>query len=79
VRALALALAPHWRAGAGRVHVSGCSKGCALNARAITLVAGAEGFSLVENGFARDEPISRRLDLAACQQELNRISAGARV
>jgi precorrin-3B synthase len=79
VRALALALAPHWRAHAGRVHVSGCAKGCALNARAVTLVAGDGGFSLVEDGFARDRPIARRLDLAACQQQLNRISTGARV
>jgi precorrin-3B synthase len=79
VRAAALALAPYWRTGAGRVHVSGCAKGCALNARAVTLVAAADGFSLVENGFARDEPIARGLDLATCQQELNRISAGARV
>jgi sulfite reductase beta subunit-like hemoprotein len=78
-RALALALAPHWQAGAGRVHVSGCAKGCALNARAVTLVAGEGGFSLVENGFARDEPIARGLDLAACQQKLKRILAGARV
>ncbi|WP_294536255.1 precorrin-3B synthase [uncultured Rhodoblastus sp.] len=79
VRALALALAPHWRSGSGRVHVSGCAKGCALNARAVTLVAGEGGFSLVPNGFARDEPVARGLDLAACQQELHRISAGARV
>jgi hypothetical protein len=41
--------------------------------------ADAERFSLVENGFARDEPSARRLDLAARQQHLNRISTGARV
>ena len=38
-----------------------------------------ESFSLVENGFAGDEPIARRLDLAARQKRLNRISTGARV
>jgi putative ribosome biogenesis GTPase RsgA len=41
--------------------------------------ARAESFSLVENGLARDEPTARRLDLAARQQRLNRISTGARV
>jgi precorrin-3B synthase len=79
VRTAALALAPYWRVDAGRVHVSGCVKGCALHGRALTLVASMEGFSLVENGFAGDETVARRLDLAACQQELSRISTGARV
>ncbi|MGO9392313.1 precorrin-3B synthase [Rhodoblastus sp.] len=79
VRAAALALAPHWRVDAGRVHVSGCAKGCAFHGRALTLVAGDDGFSLVENGFARDEPVARRLDLATCQQKLSNISKGARV
>ncbi len=79
VRAAALALAPYWRVNCGWVHVSGCVKGCAMHGRALTLVAGAEGFSLVENGLARDEPSVRGLDLAACQQKLNNISTGARV
>ena len=79
VRAAALALAPFWRVDAGRVHVSGCVKGCALHGRALTLVARPEGFSLVENGLARDEPIAQGLDLAACQRKLSNISTGARV
>lgn len=41
--------------------------------------ARTESFSLVENGFARDEPFARRLDHAARQQLLNRIFTGARV
>jgi precorrin-3B synthase len=72
VRAVALALAPHWRADAGRVHVSGCVKGCAMNARALTFVAGRGGYALVENGFARDEPVATRLGLAAMQQTLKK-------
>jgi precorrin-3B synthase len=79
VRAVALALAPHWRADAGRVHVSGCVKGCALHGRALTIVAERDGFSLIENGFARDEPVARRLDLAALQARLQKLSTGARM
>jgi precorrin-3B synthase len=79
VRAAALALSPFWRAGAGRVHVSGCVKGCAFHGRAVTFVVDRQGFSLVENGLARDEPLLRGLDLAGCQQQLERISTGARV
>ncbi len=78
VRALALALAPHWRADAGRVHVSGCVKGCALHGRALTIVAERDGFSLIENGFARDEPVARQLDLADLQARLVKLSTGAR-
>ena len=79
VRAFALALAPHWRANAGRIHVSGCAKGCAFHGRAPTFVAERDGFSLVENGFARDEPSARGLDLAACEKKLMHMSMGARV
>ncbi len=79
VREVALALAPHWRADAGRVHVSGCVKGCALHGKALTLVAGRDGFSLVENGLARDEPEARGLSLAAMQQQLDTLATGARV
>ena len=74
VRAFALALAPHWRADAGRIHVSGCAKGCAYHGRALTLVAESNGFALVENGFARDEPVARGLDLAVCEQRLMQLS-----
>jgi precorrin-3B synthase len=79
VRALSLALAPHWRADAGRVHVSGCAKGCAYHGHALTFVAERDGFSLVESGFARDEPSARGLDLAGCEKKLMQISMGARV
>lgn len=79
VREVALALAPHWRVDAGRVHVSGCVKGCALHGKALTLVAGRDGFSLVENGFARDEPRAIGLGLAAMQQQLDTLATGARV
>ncbi len=77
VRAVALALAPRWRADAGRVHVSGCVKGCALHGRALTIVAERDGYSLIENGFARDEPVARRLDLAGLQTRLAKLSTGA--
>jgi precorrin-3B synthase len=77
VRAVALALAPYWRADAGRVHVSGCVKGCALHGRALTIVAERDGFALIENGFARDEPVARRLDLAGLQARLQKLSMGA--
>jgi len=77
VRAVALALAAHWRADAGRVHVSGCVKGCALHGRALTIVAERDGYSLIENGFARDEPVARRLDLAGLQARLAKLSMGA--
>jgi len=72
VRGLALRLAVHWSAAAGRVHVSGCAKGCAYPAPALTIVAGKDGFALVENGRAGDEPLEQRLDVAALEQNLKR-------
>ncbi len=78
VRATALALAPFWRANAGRVHVSGCVKGCAHNAPALTLVAETSGFCLVEEGYARSAPDRRGLDVAALQERLTTL-AGERV
>jgi precorrin-3B synthase len=77
VRGVALALAPHWRANAGRIHVSGCVKGCALNGRALTLVAETQGFSLVENGFARDLPQAKNLDLASLKTKLDTLLGAA--
>jgi precorrin-3B synthase len=79
VRGVALELAPHWRPHYGRIHVSGCVKGCALHGRALTLVAEREGFSLVENGFARDEPQARGLDIGAIMIKLDTLSRGASV
>jgi precorrin-3B synthase len=61
-RGLAAALAPHIPADI-RLHVSGCTKGCAHPATAaITLVGTDDGFDLVRNGSARDVPIMRGID-----------------
>ncbi|MDI9847604.1 precorrin-3B synthase [Rhodoblastus sp. 17X3] len=79
VRALALALAPHWSAQAGRVHISGCEKGCAFNAPALTLVAEADGYALIDFGLARERPSARGLDLAALQSRLISLAQGTRV
>ncbi|WP_298428657.1 precorrin-3B synthase [Rhodoblastus sp.] len=78
-RALALALAPFWSADGRRIHVSGCIKGCALHAPALTFVAEQDGYALVENGLARDEPSARGLDLAAMRNALISLSEGTRV
>jgi precorrin-3B synthase len=60
-RALAAALAPHLPKDT-RLHVSGCAKGCAHPAVCnITLVGTNDGFDLVRNGTARDEPTLRDL------------------
>lgn len=61
-RALAAALAPRIAADT-RLHVSGCSKGCARSgASAVTLVATSGGFDLVRDGSTRDEPVLRGLN-----------------
>jgi precorrin-3B synthase len=55
-RMLAAALAPHLAPDA-RLHVSGCTKGCAQSGPAsITLVATGKGFDLIRGGSARDAP-----------------------
>ena len=60
-RALAAALAPHLAAGA-RLHVSGCTKGCAQSDPAsITLVATGKGFDLIRGGSTQDTPVLRGL------------------
>jgi precorrin-3B synthase len=79
VRALALALAPYWSAQAGRVHISGCEKGCAFNSPALTLVAEADGYALIDFGLAREKPSARGLDLAALQSRLISLAQGTRV
>jgi precorrin-3B synthase len=64
-RALAAALAPHLPADA-RLHVSGCTKGCAQSGPAsITLVATAQGFDLVRDASTRDAPVLRGLSAAS--------------
>lgn len=61
-RALAAALAPRI-APDTRLHVSGCTKGCARSgASDVTLVATSAGFDLVRGGSARDEPVLRGLN-----------------
>jgi precorrin-3B synthase len=61
-RALAAALAPRI-APDTRLHVSGCTKGCARSgASDVTLVATSTGFDLVRGGSARDEPVLRGLN-----------------
>jgi precorrin-3B synthase len=60
-RALATALAPLVAADT-RLHVSGCTKGCAHRGRApITLVATSDGFDLIRGGSTRDAPVMRGL------------------
>ncbi|GFE92927.1 precorrin-3B synthase [Acetobacter persici] len=54
---LALQLAPLLPEGV-EMHVSGCAKGCAHPGRAtVTLVAGAEGYGVIRNGRAGDQPL----------------------
>lgn len=61
-RGLAAALAPRI-APDTRLHVSGCTKGCARSgASEVTLVATSAGFDLVRGGSARDEPVLRGLN-----------------
>lgn len=56
-------LRPAWLA--ERVHISGCSKGCAHPAAAaITLTAGPQGYELIRHGRADETPILRGLSLA---------------
>ncbi len=63
-RALAASLAPHLAADT-RLHVSGCSKGCAHPAASdITLVGTPDGFDLVHGGSSRDVPAQRGLAIA---------------
>jgi precorrin-3B synthase len=78
VRAVALALAPHWSAQGGRIHISGCAKGCALNVPAMTFVAEGDGYCLVDYGLARETPSARGLDLAAMQARLISLAQGTR-
>ena len=59
-RALAARLAVLPRA--GRLHVSGCAKGCARPGPAAVTLTGRDGcFDLVRNGRAQDDPVARAL------------------
>lgn len=78
VRTAALSLAPMLANYSGVLHVSGCPKGCAHNARApLTFVASTEGYDVVENGLARDEPSARGLSVAALAAYLDAHREGA--
>jgi precorrin-3B synthase len=53
--------------GAARVHVSGCTKGCAHSGPAdYTFVGEAQGYALVRHGRAADPAVSHGLQLADC-------------
>ncbi|MDO5657118.1 MAG: cobalamin biosynthesis protein CobG [Paracoccus sp. (in: a-proteobacteria)] len=57
--ALARALAPHIK---GRLHVSGCAKGCARARPAAVTLTGREGrFDLIQDGLASDPPSREKL------------------
>lgn len=58
-RALARQLAPRMQ---GRLHVSGCAKGCAKSSASDITIVGREGrFDLVRDGRAWDEPVRTNL------------------
>jgi precorrin-3B synthase len=55
----------------GKVHVSGCAKGCAHHAAApVTLVGGAGRYAVVRNGRAGDPPEIRGLTMRQVVDEL---------
>jgi len=68
-RALTARLAPHLPPGR-RLHVSGCTKGCAHPGAAdFTLTARPEGFALIRNGDAAATPVATGLDAARLRPE----------
>lgn len=72
-RELARALAPLVPPGQ-RLHVSGCSKGCAHPGAALTLVATPTGFNLIQHGTAASPPDARDLDPAAITAHLKQLA-----
>lgn len=68
-RELALALAPLVPSGQ-RLHVSGCTKGCAHPRPAATVVPTRDGFNLVRRGTAASVPDHTGLDRAALVHQL---------
>lgn len=77
-RDLASALAPHLPAGT-RLHVSGCTKGCACPAAApLTLTAtGTQEFALIRNGTASDQPLKTHLSAAALRAAPELLTEGS--
>ncbi|MBY5349141.1 precorrin-3B synthase [Rhizobium leguminosarum] len=63
-----IAAAPALFDGSLTLHLSGCAKGCAHARPALTLTGSAEGYGLVLNGLAADQPDERiaggRIDFA---------------
>jgi precorrin-3B synthase len=57
-----------------RLHVSGCSKGCALPHAALTLVATPTGFNLIHHGTAASPPDARDLNPAAIAVHLKQLA-----
>ena len=78
VRADALALAPFAAALPGhgvKLHVSACAKGCARpQATAVTLIARENGYDLVRNGRASDDPVSTGLLRQAIESVLQTLN-----
>ena len=72
-RELAHALAPLIPLG-HRLHVSGCSKGCAHPHKALTLVATPTGFDLIQHGTAASPPDARDLNPAAIAAHLKQLA-----
>lgn len=72
-RELAHALAPLVPPG-HRLHVSGCSKGCAHPDKALTLVATPTGFDLIQHGTAASPPDARHLNPAAIAAHLKQLA-----
>jgi precorrin-3B synthase len=74
-RALARNLAAHLPKGL-TLHLSGCTKGCAHPAPCeLTLVATANGYDLVRDGFASDTPVLRGLAASDLPELLKAIHA----
>lgn len=57
-----------------RLHVSGCSKGCAHPDAALTLVATSAGFDLIQHGTAASPPDARDLNPAAIATHLKQLA-----
>ena len=57
-----------------RLHVSGCSKGCAHPHAALTLVATLTGFDLIQHGTAASPPDVRDLNPAAIAAHLKQLA-----
>jgi len=72
-RELARALAPLVPP-SHRLHVSGCSKGCAHPHKALTLVATSTGFDLIQHGTAASPPDARDLNPAAIAAHLKQLA-----